>query len=254
MQKMLFFRSFKYKQTIFNMRLLIFAFLTMLSFKINAQTAEDIVAKYLDAVHLKGKIESLDAFQFSRLYKSNASTEYTETIAVQVKEMKYYKKKSILDRDFYYIFNSNAGFIKIPVGSRDKTSNFTVKDFNEKEKTDYQTEIKDGLLAFFNAEQKGYALSVSSESIDAESYNKISLEKTGIKRAFLFDKSTGLLKRESWTLGGITHTFTHNDYKETDGILLPVDSQYINTKDNKIIKVSTTWELNNPTKGVSFAR
>jgi hypothetical protein len=237
------------------MRILILAFITMLSFVSNGQTTEDVVNKYLEATNLKGKIQDLDAFQFTRTYKSATTTEYSETIAIQSKDSKYYKKKSILDRDFYYILNGNSGFIKIPVGSRDKTANFTVKDFNDKEKLDYQNEVKDGLLPFFDSSEKGYTATVSTESVEGESLNKLSLDKTGFKRTYWFDKNTGLLKRESWILGGVTHTFTHQNYKETsNGVSLPVDSQYINTKDNKLIKVSTTWELENPSKGVSFSK
>jgi hypothetical protein len=188
------------------MRILILAFITMLSFASNAQTTEDVVNKYLEATNLKGKIADLDAFQFTRLYKSSTTTEYSETIAIQSKDSKYYKKKSILDRDFYYILNGNAGFIKIPVGSRDKTANFTVKDFNEKEKADYQNEVKDGILPFFEATDKGYTATTSTETVDGESFNKISLDKASIKRMYWFDKSSGLLKRESWTIGGVTHT------------------------------------------------
>jgi hypothetical protein len=237
------------------MRILILAFLTMLSFVSNGQTTEDVVNKYLEATNLKGKIQDLDAFQLTRTYKSATTTEYSETIAIQSKDSKYYKKKSILDRDFYYILNGNSGFIKIPVGSRDKTANFTVKDFNEKEKLDYQNEAKDALLAFYDAAAKGYTATLSSETIDGESMNKISLVKAGFNRMYWFDKTSGLLKRESWIAGGVTHTFTHVTYKETsNGVSLPVDSQYINTKDNKLIKVTTTWELENPNKGVSFAK
>jgi hypothetical protein len=237
------------------MRVLILVFLTMLSFLSKAQTTEEVVNKYLDATNLKGKIQDLDAFQFTRLYKSNTTTEYSETIAIQSKDSKYYKKKSILDRDFYYILNGNSGFIKIPVGSRDKTANFTVKDFNEKEKADYQSDVKDGLLPFYDAAAKGYTASTATESVEGEVFNKITLDKAGIKRMFWFDKTSGLLKRESWTVGGVTHTFIHQNYKEVgNDITLPSDSQYINTKDNKLIKVFTTWELENPNKGVSYTK
>lgn len=237
------------------MRTFLIMFFMSLSTMLIAQTGEDVVNKYLEATNLKGKIDDLDAFQCTRQYKSSSTTEYSETIAIQTKDSKYYKKKSILDRDFYYILNGGNGFIKIPVGSRDKTANFTVKDFNDKEKTDYQNEVKDGLLPFYNAEEKGYTVAMGSESVDGQTLHKLSLERAGVKRVYLFDKNTGLLSKESWTVAGVTHTFTHIGYKENpNGVSLPVDSQYINTKDNKVIRVSTSWELENPSKGVSFTK
>ncbi len=237
------------------MRIFLLVVFTFFSSVIYAQNADEVIEKYLEATNMKGKIQDIEAFQFTRQYKSTTTTEYSETIAIQSKDSKYYKKKSILDRDFYYILNGNAGFIKIPVGSRDKTANFTVKDFNDKEKGDYQNEVKDGLLPFVDAAGKGYTVTAASETVDGQTYNKISLDRAGLKRIYLFDKSTGLLSKESWTVAGVTHTFTHLTYKEvSNGISLPVDSQYINTKDNKVIRVGTTWELENPAKGVSYTK
>ncbi|MCP9757375.1 hypothetical protein EGI26_19620 [Lacihabitans sp. CCS-44] len=222
-----------------------------------AQTAAEVVNKFLEAAGGEDKISAIKTFQYKRSYKANAATDYDEEVTIASGENKFSRKKSILDRDFYYVLNGNAGWLKIPMGSRDKAPSYTTKDLNEKEKSDLMLEVKDGLMPFYNFEVKGYKLleGAIDVSIDGKSTSKLTIEKTGIKREYYFDKSNGLLVRETWIVNGITHTLDHKKYADTKlGVKLPVESNYINTKDKKNTVVITEWILENPTQGVSFIK
>lgn len=222
-----------------------------------AQTAAEVVNKFLEAAGGEEKISAIKTFQYKRAYKANAATDFNEEVTIASGENKFSRKKSILDRDFYYVLNGNAGWLKIPMGSRDKAPSYTTKDLNEKEKGDLMLEVKDGLMPFYNFEAKGYKLvgAVTDATIDGKATSKLTIEKTGIKREYYFDKSNGMLVREIWIINGVTHTLDHKKYIDTKlGVKLPIESTYINTKDKKPTEVTTEWILDNPTQGVSFIK
>jgi hypothetical protein len=196
-----------------------------------AQSIQETINQYLKASNLETKTESINTFQVSRNYKSNTNTDYTEQISVDGIKSQYHKKKSILDRDFFYVLNGNTGFIKIPMGSRDKNPTFTTKDFSEKERVDYQSEVKDGLLPFY----------------------ELSLDKPNIKRVFYFDPATGLVKKEVWIQSGITHSFLNTKYSNGE-YTLPAEATYTNSKDNRAIKVTSVYSFTDPMKGLSFTK
>lgn len=222
-----------------------------------AQTAAEVINKFLEAAGGEEKISAIKTFQYKRAYKANAATDFNEEVTIASGENKFSRKKSILDRDFYYVLNGNAGWLKIPMGSRDKAPSYTTKDLNEKEKGDLMLEVKDGLMPFYNFEAKGYKLleAVTDATIDGKVTSKLTIEKTGIKREYYFDKSNGMLVREIWIINGVTHTLDHKKYIDTNlGVKLPIESTYINTKDKKPTEVTTEWILDNPTQGVSFIK
>lgn len=224
---------------------------------VEAQTAAEVVDKFLNAAGGENKISTINTFQYKRAYKANAATDFDEEVTIVSSENKFSRKKSILDRDFYYVLNGNAGWLKIPMGSRDKAPTYTTKDLNEKEKADLMLEVKDGLMPFYKYESKGYKLigAIEDVTIDGKATSKLTIEKTGIKREYYFDKANGLLLREIWIVNGITHTLYHKKYEDTKlGIKLPVESSYLNSKDKKITAVTTEWILENPTQGVSFIK
>lgn len=238
-------------------KLRILILMAIVPFITNAQTASDVINKFLVAAGGEDNVAAIQTFQYKRAYKANAATDYTEEVTIASNENKFSRKKSILDRDFYYVLNGNAGWLKIPMGSRDKAPTYTTKDLNDKEKADLMLEVKDGLMPFYKFESKGYKLTspVEDATIDGKTTSKLVIEKTGIKREYYFDKTTGLLSREVWIINGVTHTLDHDKYEDTKlGVKLPIESIYINTKDKKSTAVSTEWILENPTKGVSFIK
>jgi len=231
--------------------------MAILPFYAEAQTANEVVDKFLAAAGGEEKIAAVKTFQYKRAYKANAATDFDEEVTIVSTENKFSRKKSILDRDFFYVLNGNSGWLKIPMGSRDKAPTYTTKDLNDKEKTDLMLEVKDGLMPFYDFEAKGYKMigSVVDAAVDGKNTSKMTLEKIGIKREYYFEKENGLLAREVWIINGVTHTLDHKKYVNTEmGIKLPVESSYINSKDKKNTVVTTEWILENPTQGVSFIK
>ncbi|MGL4631978.1 MAG: hypothetical protein ACRCVT_12315 [Leadbetterella sp.] len=230
---------------------LILGFVSHFSF---AQSTEDVVNKYLEFTNLSSKMSMWDVFQYSQKYTAPGKTEFTETITMQVSESKYSKKKSILDKDFYYVFSKNQGWIKIPTGSRDKVTKFTIKDFTEKENTEYQMEVSDGLVPFYNSKEKGYTVNLTSESLGADAVSVLVLEKNGFKKSYYFEANTGKLIQEISVKNGVTSTTKYTNYSDFDGMKLPSSATYINSKDNIGYTLAISWNFNNPLNGVSFGR
>jgi putative salt-induced outer membrane protein len=231
--------------------------LVLLPFTSLAQSAEETIAKYLIAIGGEDKIASIKSFQYIRSYKANAATDFDEEVTVSMNDKKFSRKKTILERDFYYVLNGNNAWLKIPMGSRDKAPTYTTKDLNTKEKADLMLEVNDGFVPFFKFESKGYTLSgpVSKTTLDGKNSIKLAIEKTGISREYFFDQETGLLTSENWTINGIIYNLNHKKYTVTNtGIKLPTESTYMSSKDKKETKVTTIWKLENPTLGVSFIK
>lgn len=221
-----------------------------------AQTAEELIEKYIEATNAED-IEEVQSFKYNRSYVANANTDYDEEVVIVRDKELYSQKKTLLKRDFFYVLNGNKGWVKIPMGSLDKKQSYSTKDLNAKEVDELSTQVKDGILPFVNFEEKGYKMSspVTTATVSGKRTSKLALEKTGIKRAYYFDNTTGLVVREEWTENGITHTMDHVKYEETEiGVKLPVSSTYIDTRGKRQNKVSTEWSFKDPEKGVTFTK
>src|SRR5690606_24670986 len=96
---------------------LLFALIPLLG---TAQTADEVVDKYLDATEAKGKLEAITTFKYSRSYVANANTDYDEEVVVVGDKGQLSRKKSLLKRDFFYVLNGNEGWVKVPMGSANK--------------------------------------------------------------------------------------------------------------------------------------
>ena len=118
-------------------------------------------------------------------------------------------------------------------------------------------EVKDGVLPFVNYEEKGYKLTspVSATTVDGKAVTKLSIEKSGLKREYYFDNTTGLVTREVLIENGITHTMDYTKYDTTPiGVKLPVAYTYINTKDKRKTNVTTKWTFDKPAEGIAFTK
>jgi hypothetical protein len=222
-----------------------------------AQTADELVKKYLEATGGAGKIENITSYKYNRSYVANALTDYDEELVVVGEKNQLSRKKTLQKRDFYYVLNDNKGWIKIPMGSLDKKPTYTNKDLSAKEVAELSVEAKDGVLPFVNFEEKGYKLTspVAAATVEGKATTKLAIEKAGIKREYYFDNATGLIAREVLIDNGITHTFDHTKYEETPiGVKLPVSSSYINSKEKRQTNVSTKWIFERPAEGVAFTK
>jgi len=231
--------------------------LSLLPFLSNGQNADAVIEKYLDATGGKDKIEEVNSFKYNRSYVANATTDYDEEVVIVGDKNQLSRKKTLLKRDFYYVLNGNQGWIKIPMGSPDKKVTYSTKDLSGKELTELAVEVKDGVLPFVNYEEKGYKLTspVSATTVDGKAVTKLSIEKSGLKREYYFDNTTGLVTREVLIENGITHTMDYTKYDTTPiGVKLPVAYTYINTKDKRKTNVTTKWTFDKPAEGIAFTK
>jgi hypothetical protein len=222
-----------------------------------AQTADEVVAKYLDATEATGKVENIHTFKYTRSYVANANTDYDEEVVVVGDKGQLSRKKTLLKRDFFYVLNGKEGWVKVPMGSPNKKVTYNTINLTSKELNELSVESKDGVLPFVNYEAKGYKLTtpVGTETVDGKATTKLAIDKAGIKREFYFDASTGLLVREVLIENGITHTMDISKYDATSlGAKLPSAFTYINTKDKRKTNVTTKWIFENPTVGVAFTK
>lgn len=232
-------------------------FLALVPFLSRAQNADAVVEKYLEATGGKDKIEEVTSFKYNRSYVANATTDYDEEVVVVGEKNQLSRKKTLLKRDFYYILNGNQGWVKIPMGSPDKKVTYSTKDLSGKEVTELSAEAKDGVLPFVNYEEKGYKLTspVTAATVEGKATTKLAIEKSGIKREYYFDNTTGLVAREVLIENGITHTMDYTKYDTTAiGVKLPVVFSYINTKDKRKTNVTTKWSFDKPSEGVAFTK
>lgn len=231
--------------------------LALVPFLSQAQDANAVIEKYLEATGGKDKIEDVTTFKYNRSYVANATTDYDEEVVVVGAKNQLSRKKTLLKRDFYYILNGNEGWIKIPMGSPDKKATYSTKDLSDKELSELSLEAKDGVLPFVNYDKKGYKLTapVSAATIEGKATTRLAIEKDGLKREYYFDNATGLVVREVLIENGITHTMDYTRYDTTPiGVKLPVAYTYINTKDKRKTNVTTKWTFDKPAEGVAFTK
>lgn len=230
--------------------------LVFLPFLSRAQNADAVIEKYLEASGGKDKIEEVTSFKYNRSYVANATTDYDEEVVVVGEKNQLSRKKTLLKRDFYYVLNGNQGWVKIPMGSPDKKVTYSTKDLSGKEVTELSVEAKDGVLPFINYEEKGYKLTapVSTATVDSKATTKLAIEKSGIKREYYFDNTTGLVTREVLIENGITHTMDYTKYDTTPIGKLPSSFTYINTKDKRKTNVTTKWTFEKPAEGIAFTK
>ncbi len=221
-----------------------------------AQTTDAIIDKYLEATGGADKWKDMNSYVVKKSFKANAATDYDEELTVEAKEKKLSRKKTILQRDFFYVANGNSGWLKIPMGSRDKAVTYTTKDLSDKERDELLDEIKEGLLPFVNYAEKGFtAISGGEKTVEGKVVNLITLTKGDTKREYYFDKTTGLLNREVLIEGGVTHTTDHTTYSTAkNGIKYPSVSVYINSKDKKKTNVTTEWIFNSEIPAAMFVK
>ncbi|MCD8539701.1 MAG: hypothetical protein LRY55_07975 [Leadbetterella sp.] len=157
------------------MKITKFFLLTLFPFLSQAQSADALIEKYLEATGGKDKIENVSTFKYNRSYVANANTDYDEEVVVVGDKNQLSRKKTLLKRDFYYVLNGNQGWVKIPMGSPDKKVTYSTKDLSSKEVTELSVEAKDGVLPFINFESKGYKLSapVAAATVEGKATTKL---------------------------------------------------------------------------------
>src|SRR5690606_39120206 len=98
------------------------------------------------------------------------------------------KSKTILKRTFIYGVKGNEGWLKVPLGSGDKATQYETKDLNQKEQDNMRRELREVVLPFWDYEKKGYiATLVGSETLNGKKVTQVELSGKGIKYNLYFD-------------------------------------------------------------------
>jgi putative salt-induced outer membrane protein len=227
-------------------------FLLFASILANAQTPDEIFNKFYNATGGKNLWDSVKTYKINQSFKANAPTDYDMELNVSLENKSISKRKTIMQKDFFYVMNGSEAWLKIPLGSNDKKVKYDVKDLGDKDKKALQDESKDYPIAFLNYAAKGYKASY----VGLEDKNqRVLLEGNGTKYDLYFDNETGLLVKSVETSPSETITYEHKNYaKSKFGVSYPSESIYMSSKDKKKINVSTQMSLNDTLEPMLFAR
>lgn len=241
------------------MRNSIFAFLlTLLFLDTQAQTPtpEQLIRKYIQATGDTTVYDSVRNFTWNRSYRANAPTDFDEEVIISIQDAAISRKKTLMQRDFFYVVNKSAGWLKIPTGSRDKIPTYSIKDLSVKERAAMQLEVLDGLWAFIDYKTKGYTAQVLGNIlVGATSTWHLALTKEGIKRSYFFDTETNLLVREIEETTDETVTWDYKTFtKTTAGLLYPSAGTRTSSRDKRVVPVTTTLRINTSIPASLFVR
>lgn len=222
-----------------------------------AQTADAVFDKYIEATGGKALWRGVTTYSMKQAYRGNSAADYDMEIKGSFADASLYKAKTILKRTFIYGVKGTEGWLKVPLGSSDKATQYETKDLSEKEQINMRRELKETLLPFLDYQDKGYiATLVGSESLNDAKVIQVELSGNGIKYNLYFDEVTGLLVRKKLTLAN-KEVITEDYTKYTDsayGIKYPSESTYLSSVDKRTIKLSTNVVFNDKIGAEYFSR
>lgn len=222
-----------------------------------AVTADSIFNKYYQATGGKALWNGVQTYTIKQTYRAGTANDYDLTLQGSLPLQALSKTRTIMKRDFIYGIRGTDGWVKIPIGSADKVTQFQTSDLSVKERENMRRELRDLVAPFIDYAQKGYiATVVGTEQINGKPAHQVELEGKGIKYNLFFDTASGLLVREKITLStNEIQTRDHTQYaKSTYGISYPSESTFVSSIDKKSVKVTTTMEFNSAISDTTFAR
>ncbi|MEZ4903950.1 MAG: hypothetical protein R2822_20485 [Spirosomataceae bacterium] len=220
-------------------------------------SADSIFNKYYQATGGKVLWDSVKTYSIKQTYRSGSANDYDLDIKGSLPLEALSRTRTIMKRDFIYGIKGTDGWLKIPLGSRDKVTQFQTSDLSDKERDNMRRELRDLLNAFDDYTQKGYiATVVGTELINTKPAYQVELEGKNVKYNLHFDVASGMLVREKMTLPtGEIQTRDHAKYiKSTYGLLYPSESVLVSSIDKKIVKVTTIMEFNTKMADDTFVR
>ncbi|AXE20213.1 hypothetical protein DR864_21895 [Runella rosea] len=228
---------------------------------LNAQTGavpvDTIFNNFYSATGGKALWDAVQTYNIKQAYRAGTANDYDLVVQGSLSQQALSKIRTIMKRDFIYGIKGTDGWVKIPIGSRDKVTQFQTSDLSEKERENMRRELGDLLVPFSNYTQKGYiATVVGTEQVNGKPAYQVEMEGKGVKYNLYFDVATGLLVREKLTLPTReVQTRDHTQYaKSTYGISYPSESTYVSSIDKKPVKVTTIMEFNPTISDNTFAR
>ncbi|MCU0339481.1 MAG: hypothetical protein MUE30_06335 [Spirosomaceae bacterium] len=239
-------------------RIILVAVVATLS--VTAQTtppADSIFAKYYEATGGKALWDSVKTCLVKQTYRSNSANDYDLEIRASVPLQALSKIRTIMKRDFISGIRGNDGWVKVPLGSKDKVTQFQTSDLSEKERDNMRRELRDMWGAFDDYAAKAYIVTVTgTESINNTPVYQVEINGKGIKYNLFFEVASGLLVRERLTLPtNETQTRDHGPYIASKfGLLYPSESTLVSSIDRRPVKVTTQMEFNVKLPDDSFVK
>lgn len=232
------------------LKLLIVCALT--TFSLAAQTPDEVFNKYYEATGGKKLWDGIKTYTLKQSYKANATTDFDQEVSVSFDEQAISKVKTLMKKDFIYVVKGQDGWLKIPMGSRDKATKFDIKNLSDKEKTSIQSELRESIIPFWEYSKRGY----SAKNAGKDGKNiKIELANQNTKYELFFDAESGLLTKQILTEGKEITTIEHQKYtKSVYGINYASESTSVNNTDKKNNKVTTTITFNDKLDTTLFVK
>jgi len=221
------------------------------------KSATEIINDFVNATGGSASYDSLQNYTIRRTFRANAPTDFDEEVIVVPATQSMSRRKTLMQRDFFYVVHLTNGWLRIPTGSRDKVATFSVKDLSEKESGAMRQEILDGLWPFLDATKKGYTLQLGSSpaTIRGQVCTPLILSQNGQSKQYFFGNQDGLLHREILEEEGQTVTWDHLEYRSTTkGFSYPVRSTVISTRDRRLTQVNTSVLVNTTIPASTFTR
>jgi hypothetical protein len=217
----------------------------LINFVSFAQTADAVFDKYIVATGGKTLWDGVSTYSIKQSFRGNSAADMD--IKGSFTDAALYKAKTILKRTFIYGVKGTEGWLKVPLGSSDKATQYETKDLSEKERENMRRELKEIIVPFLDYKNKGYiATLIGSETLNDKKVSQVELSGNGIKYNLYFDETTGLLARRKLTLA--TREVITEDYSKysdsTYGIKYPSESTYMSSVDKRTIKLTTNIVFN----------
>lgn len=228
------------------------AALLFISLKIFAQSPDEVFNKYYEATGGKELWDSIKTYTIKQSYKANATTDFDQEISASFDEQAISKVKTLMKKDFIYVAKGQDGWLKIPMGSRDKATKFDVKDLSEREKNSLISELRESIIPFWDYSKRSYkARIVATEGKNIQ----VELANTTQKYDLFFNTDTGLLTKQVLTEGREITTVEHQKYtKSTLGISYASESTSVNNTDRRNNKVTTSIIFNDKLDSALFIK
>jgi hypothetical protein len=221
-----------------------------------AQTPEEIFEKYIEATGGKELWAGVKTYNIKQTFRANASTDYDMEVAADVEKQQISKVKTILKRDFIYTSKGSEGFLKIPMGPRDKATKFDVKDLSEKEKTAMQNELSEFLVPFLNHDKRGCKVTANgAEKEGDKNLNKVTIACKSANYELWFDEVSGLVDKERVTIDKEIFSIDILKYVKSEyGISYPSEATQVSNIDKRNTKVNTTMTFNGELEAALFVK
>ncbi len=218
-----------------------------------AQTPDAIFNKFYQSTGGLELWKKVKTYTLKQSFVANAVTDYDMEVKASVTDKAMLKTKTIMKRSFIYGVSNADAFLKIPTGSRDVTTVYSVKDLSDKEQANMRREVSDFLLPFLNYQDKGYI--ATYVGLEGKFYH-IELAGKDIKYDLYFDNATSLLSKLKYKLSsGEEITQEYTAYTTTDfGIKFPSSGTYYSSIDKKNVKLTNSIVFNPTFDATVFKR